>query len=324
MRRPLPLRPFSRCRSRYHAAESAERSRSRDEQLRSPNTPSRWQITSLKPSVFTRIEFGADSVLTVQPLPRVPGYAFPRKLTAEIGSAAEAVWFTLELDLEFDQGDWPELIEERRRPRPDSVRDPTGNVIGWVPTRVGEDIKIPLRRTLLPDVIAAGTIPSDRPLFSELGRHQAAVRPQINLGRRSRWTQATRVEIARTYMDALADPNLNEAKRRDYVRDMHGFGRSDTTIRRLIDEIKKAGMIRQPHYQLPVDTSRVRYWIPEHSDVRQLGFGADPRITVEAGDSYETTNWETIRHIAAHKALEYEILERNRKPQPSSPNHETP
>jgi hypothetical protein len=158
-------------------------------------------------------------------------------------------------------------------------------------------------------VIAAGAVPHDRPLLSELGQHIAAVRPLIKPSRQRKWSEARLLEIAQHYSDALADPTLNNAERRDHVARILGLERSDTTLRTVISELQAAGGIHTPTYELPVTTKRIRYRIRPGSNINRITFGADPVITVEPGHDYEATDWKTIRHIAGQPELEFDILE---------------
>jgi hypothetical protein len=158
-------------------------------------------------------------------------------------------------------------------------------------------------------VIAAGAVPQQRPLLSELGRHIAAVRPLIKPSRQRKWSEGRLLEIAQYYSDALADPTLNAAERRDYVARILGLERSDTSLRTVITQLQAAGRIRVPTYKLPVATKRIRCRIRPGSDINRVSFGADPVITIEAGRDYEATDWNTIRQIAGQPELEFDILE---------------
>jgi hypothetical protein len=183
-------------------------------------------------------------------------------------------------------------------------------VIGVQPSALGENVKLPLKTIILPLVYATAAVPQERRLLSELGHHTDTVLPQIKrTRRRHKWSEARLTELATHYTDALADPELNEAERLNYVGDILNIKHPET-LRPLIKELKANRRITQPSYQLPITTKRIRFWIRPDSDVNHISFGSDPVIQIDAGDEYQTTDWQTIRQIAHEPELEFEILEK--------------
>jgi hypothetical protein len=251
-----------------------------------------------------------DPPLTARPLPHVPGYCFPTKLTAELRADSPRVWCLIEVDLDFRAGDdWPQLRELRQRPKPDWIRDRDTNVIGWRPDSVGENISLPLKGTILPLVIASGAVPQKRQLLSEIGQHTDAVLPQIKRGQRRKWTEARLTEAASHYSDALADPELNAAERLDYVARVLRLEHADT-LRPIIKKLDAAGRIHHPTHQLPVTTRRIRYRIRPDSDANHISLGADPVTRIDAGHDYEETRWQLIRQLARTPEIEFDVLEK--------------
>jgi hypothetical protein len=275
-----------------------------------------WILTSAKPLIAERIDHGRDALLAVAPLPALPSYGFPLDLTASFRPLDPKYSFDLELTLQHDGSDWPRVMKQTQTPRPDWVRN-AGNLdgppIAWRPAPPGRDLPAPVQRHLLPFLIACFTVPLEKPLHSEIAKHQAAVREQLRaFRRRTQLSDARLAEILWEYLDAVADQTLHERQRHQYVADRLGYERPDSTVRDAIRLLKTSGRIKQPKHQLPIATSRIRYRIKPGTNTDIVSIGANPLIVIEAGNDYETTDWEQIRIIARKPELEIEILETNR------------
>lgn len=271
-----------------------------------------WTITDLKPSGGPVDPRTFDKHLTVRPLPKIAGYGFPIKLTASLSNDDPAIWFTLHLTIKFDGDEWPELVEETRRRKPDWIRDPDGNVIAWRPSPAGQDILVPIQRTILRNVIATCTVPLDNPHQSQFGRSYTTIHRQLPRPRKKQITDSRLYEIGDQYLDAWADPTLTEGQRRDYVARQLGYERSDTTIRTAISRLKQTERIQQPHWQLPITASKISYRLRPELDINHLSFGGDPLFQLDPGIDYTETDWKHIRQIVRHKEIEYDVLENHR------------
>jgi hypothetical protein len=277
-------------------------------------SPNGWQITDLKPCIHHHLPPSQDAVLSVAPLPEIPGFGFPLTLTSKLSHPSPTIWFLLELDFEFFPGQqWPELVEERRLRRPDWIRAADGSVLGFRPAPAGHDPALPLSRKIIPAVIAAATVPLETPLYSLLATNYTTIRPRIKPGRRLPLTNARLYEIRELYLDALADPGLAKRQRIEYVRRQLPLPTTRNLIRQAITQLESAGQLERPGYVLPIDTSRISYRLdPDPAkELNRLTFGADPLIVVDAGTEYEETNWELIRQITRQPQIQFTILEQD-------------